>query len=81
MPNSHRKQIRHTKIVITLGPSTDDPQVMHQLIEEGVNVVRLNFSHGSHAEHKKRMDLVRDVAKAQDNRRRSFYFRCGYGSK
>ena len=66
MPNSHRKQIRHTKIVITLGPSTDDPQVMHQLIEEGVNVVRLNFSHGSHAEHKKRMDLVRDVAKAQD---------------
>lgn len=63
--NSHRKSVRHTKIVITLGPSTDDPAVMSQLIEEGVNVVRLNFSHGSHEEHKKRIDLVRATAAAQ----------------
>jgi pyruvate kinase len=60
MPNN-RKVARRTKIVATLGPSTDSPKAMREIIEEGVNVVRLNFSHGSHEEHLKRIELVRDV--------------------
>ena len=40
--------LRKTKIVCTLGPSTDDENVMRSLIEEGMNVARFNFSHGGH---------------------------------
>lgn len=54
---------RRTKIVATLGPATDDLDVMVQLIQAGVNCVRLNFSHGSHEAHQKRLDLVRAAAK------------------
>ncbi len=54
---------RLTKIIATLGPATDDPAVMESIIKEGVNIARFNFSHGSHEEHKKRMDLVRETAK------------------
>lgn len=42
--------LRKTKIVCTLGPSTDDENVMRSLIEEGMNVARFNFSHGGHEE-------------------------------
>ena len=43
------RAIRHrrTKIVATLGPATDDPQVLEELIRAGVDVVRINFSHGA----------------------------------
>ena len=54
---------RRTKIISTLGPATDSLEVIKELIEAGVNLVRLNFSHGTHEEHKKRMDLVRQAAK------------------
>src|SRR3990167_4625736 len=54
---------RHTKIIATLGPATDSPESMEAIIIAGVNLVRLNFSHGEHAEHKRRIDLVRDTAK------------------
>jgi pyruvate kinase len=54
--------IRRTKIVSTLGPATDDPAVMERLIKAGVNVVRLNFSHGTPDDHRKRAKLVRDIA-------------------
>lgn len=53
---------RKTKIVATLGPATDDPAVMESLLLEGVNVVRLNFSHGSHEDHARRVNLVRRLA-------------------
>ena len=53
---------RRTKIIITLGPATDEPEVMKTLIQEGIDLVRLNFSHGSHEEHAARMALVRKVA-------------------
>ena len=43
--------MRKTKIICTLGPATDDPAVLEALIENGMNVARFNFSHGSHAEH------------------------------
>jgi pyruvate kinase len=53
---------RRTKIVATLGPSTDDPAVMRQLILAGVDVVRLNFSHGTREDHASRAALVREIA-------------------
>jgi pyruvate kinase len=54
--------MRHTKIIATLGPATDSTEKMRLLLEAGVNLVRLNFSHGPHEEHKGRIDLVRKVA-------------------
>ncbi|GAB6041509.1 pyruvate kinase [Endothiovibrio diazotrophicus] len=56
--------MRRTKIVATLGPATDDPKVLDAVIEAGVDVVRLNFSHGSHEEHQRRADEVRNRARA-----------------
>lgn len=50
---------RHTKIVCTIGPSVDTPQQIDALIEAGMNVARLNFSHGSHAEHGKRIAMLK----------------------
>ena len=58
--------MRKTKVVCTLGPSTDDEKVLEQLIEEGMNVARCNFSHGSHEEHKERMDKVKRIRKKCD---------------
>jgi pyruvate kinase len=50
---------KRTKIVATLGPATDRPGVIDALIRAGVNVARLNFSHGSAADHRRRVDAVR----------------------
>ena len=50
---------RRTKIVATLGPSTDDPKVLDEMIQAGVDVVRVNFSHGTHEEHIRRAEQVR----------------------
>ena len=54
---------RRTKIVATLGPSTDAPEVLETLIQAGVNVVRLNFSHGSAQDHIHRANVVRELGK------------------
>jgi len=54
--------MRRTKIVATLGPATDTPESIEKLIAAGVNVVRLNFSHGSPEEHAHRAKMVRDAA-------------------
>ncbi len=56
--------LRRTKILATLGPATDDQRVLDNLIAAGVDVVRVNFSHGSHEEHRKRVEMVRDRARA-----------------
>jgi pyruvate kinase len=53
---------RRTKIVATLGPATDSPQVLEELIRAGVDVVRINFSHTGAAEQAGRVKLVRDIA-------------------
>ena len=50
--------MRKTKIICTLGPSTDKEGVLRKLIENGMNVARFNFSHGSHEEHKARLDQL-----------------------
>ena len=53
---------RRTKIVATLGPATDEPGVLEKLILAGVNVVRMNFSHGSPEDHKQRAETVRSIS-------------------
>ncbi len=53
---------RATKIVATLGPASSDPDMLEQMIRAGVNVVRLNFSHGSAQDHINRAQLVREAA-------------------
>lgn len=50
--------LRKTKIVCTLGPSTDDEKVLRRLIEEGMNVARFNFSHGTHEEQLGRLKML-----------------------
>jgi pyruvate kinase len=55
---------RRTKIVSTLGPATDDPKVVDRLIDAGVDVVRINLSHGTHEEHASRAAHVRNRARA-----------------
>ncbi|MBS7660872.1 pyruvate kinase [Pseudomonas lalucatii] len=54
---------RRTKIVATLGPATQSPEAIEGLVLAGVDVVRLNFSHGSAEEHVARADLVREMAR------------------
>ena len=53
--------IKKTKIVCTLGPASENEETLRELIKNGLNVCRLNFSHGSHEEHKGRMDLVKKL--------------------
>lgn len=54
---------KKTKIVCTLGPSSQTPEIIKNLINSGMNIARFNFSHGTHEEHKKRIDLVRNISK------------------
>ncbi len=56
--------IRHAKIVCTLGPATDTPERARALVEAGMDVARLNFSHGIHADHGRRFREVREAARA-----------------
>ena len=55
--------MRRTKIIATLGPATDPPKIFTRLIEIGLDAVRLNYSHGTHAEHAARLDLARRTSK------------------
>ena len=55
--------MRSTKIVATLGPASSDPAVLERMLRAGVDVVRLNFSHGSAADHERRAELVRDIGR------------------
>lgn len=57
---------RRTKIVTTLGPSTDRPEVIEELIRAGANVVRLNFSHGTYEDHQHRVEMVRAASAKLD---------------
>ena len=51
--------MRRTKIICTLGPATDSPDVLKNMMKAGMNVARLNFSHGTHEEHQKRIEMVK----------------------
>ena len=50
---------RNAKIIATLGPATDDAAAVRELFETGVDIFRLNFSHGDHADHRRRYDFIR----------------------
>lgn len=55
--------MRKTKIICTLGPSTDDPKITRALVENGMNVARLNFSHGTHEEQLVRIQHMKTLRK------------------
>ena len=55
---------RRAKIVCTLGPATSTPERIRALVDAGMDVARLNFSHGSHADHEACYHLVREAAEA-----------------
>jgi len=55
--------VRRTKIVATLGPASSDPKTLERMVEAGLDVVRMNFSHGTADEHRKRVELVRSLAR------------------
>ena len=56
--------LRRTKIVATLGPATDDIQVLTDMCRAGLDVARINFSHGNHADHLRRINLLREASLA-----------------
>ncbi|CAH1747524.1 pyruvate kinase II [Thauera humireducens] len=53
---------RHTKIVATLGPASSDPQVLERMVQAGVDVVRMNFSHGKAEDHVARAEAIREAS-------------------
>lgn len=53
---------RKTKIVCTIGPASESPQILEALIQAGMNVARLNFSHGTHEEHLRKIKTIRQIA-------------------
>ena len=55
--------MRKTKIVCTIGPASESIELLEELVDAGMNVARLNFSHGDHAEHKARIDKINEVAR------------------
>ena len=53
---------KKTKVVCTIGPASENPETIEGLARAGMNIVRLNFSHGNHEEHLKRIEMVREVS-------------------
>ena len=58
--------MRKTKIVCTIGPASDDEKTFEQMCLSGLNVARLNFSHGTHEEHQRRIDMIKKVREKLD---------------
>ncbi|MCX8086239.1 MAG: pyruvate kinase [Rhodocyclaceae bacterium] len=58
--------LRATKIVATLGPASSDAQTLDRLVAAGIDVVRLNFSHGTVEDHKKRIELLQEAMRKHD---------------
>lgn len=58
--------MRRTKIVVTLGPASSSPEVLRQLITAGMDVARLNFSHGTHEEHARQIASLRTISQELD---------------
>jgi pyruvate kinase len=58
--------MKRTKILATLGPTTDDPEILEGMIRAGVDVVRINFSHGDVEDHRRRVAMVRQISQKVD---------------
>lgn len=54
---------RKTKIICTIGPVSESKEMMTKLVENGMNIIRLNFSHGDYEEHGNRINNIREVVK------------------
>jgi len=67
MADSNVEKLIKTKIVCTLGPASYDPAVLEKMIQAGMDVVRLNFSHGVHADHEKVFKLIRELSAKHDH--------------
>jgi len=57
-----RRVLRKTKLIATIGPASDSLETLKAMMRAGMNVARLNFSHGSHEEHRKRLECIRQAA-------------------
>ena len=53
--------MRKTKVICTIGPASENEEVLRKLVEEGMAVARMNFSHGTHEEHRRKFELVKKV--------------------
>jgi pyruvate kinase len=60
--------MRKTKILCTLGPASESPEMIGKLLDAGMNAVRINFSHGTHEEHARTIDRVRHASHGRDRR-------------
>ncbi len=58
-----KTKMRRTKIVCTIGPASESPETLRSLIESGMSVARLNFSHGTISEHQKKIDTIRELSR------------------
>ena len=58
--------MRKTKIICTLGPASETEEVLREMIKAGMNVARFNFSHGSHEEHQKKLDIIKKLRQEMD---------------
>ncbi|NLL82185.1 MAG: pyruvate kinase [Tissierellia bacterium] len=58
--------MKKTKIVATIGPASESKEILKKLFGNGVNVCRLNFSHGNHEEHQKRIDTIKEIRQEMD---------------
>ena len=65
--------MKKTKIVCTIGPASESIEMLEKLMESGMDVARLNFSHGSHEEHEARIKNIRQAAKNTNKKRLLFY--------
>ncbi len=59
---ARNRVLRKTKVIATIGPSCDSLETLKAMIRAGMNVARLNFSHGTHEEHQKRLQCIRQAA-------------------
>ena len=53
--------MRKTKVICTIGPACDNEETLTKMCKEGMNVARLNFSHGTHEDHQEKIDLIKKV--------------------
>ena len=65
--------MKKTKIVCTMGPNTDNREIMKELALNGMDVARFNFSHGDHAEHRHRLEILESVRESWGFRSHRFW--------